>query len=33
MEGKKMITSAMRRVFRDDQKTRAEFMSHIDHAR
>jgi GTP cyclohydrolase I len=28
-----MITSAMRGVFRDDPKTRAEFMSHIDHAR
>jgi GTP cyclohydrolase I len=28
-----MITSAMRGVFRDDSKTRAEFMSHIDHAR
>jgi GTP cyclohydrolase I len=28
-----MVTSAMRGVFRDDPKTRAEFMSHIDHAR
>ncbi|NNJ11530.1 GTP cyclohydrolase I FolE [Chloroflexales bacterium ZM16-3] len=28
-----MVTSAMRGVFRDDSKTRAEFMSHIDHAR
>ena len=26
-----MVTSAMRGVFRDDPKTRAEFMSHIDH--
>ncbi|MBX0331462.1 GTP cyclohydrolase I FolE [Oscillochloris sp. ZM17-4] len=29
----RMITSAMRGVFRDDSKTRAEFMSHIDHGR
>lgn len=28
-----MVTSAMRGVFRDDPKTRAEFMSHIDHTR
>jgi GTP cyclohydrolase I len=28
-----MITSAMRGVFRDDPKTRAEFMAHIDRAR
>lgn len=28
-----MVTSAMRGVFRDDQKTRAEFMAHIGRAR
>ena len=28
----KMITSAMRGVFRSDPKTRAEFMGHVDRA-
>jgi GTP cyclohydrolase I len=28
-----MVTSAMRGIFRDDPKTRAEFMAHIDRAR
>lgn len=28
-----MVTSAMRGVFRDDQKTRAEFMAHVGRAR
>jgi GTP cyclohydrolase I len=28
----KMITSAMRGVFRSDSKTRAEFMGHVDRA-
>jgi GTP cyclohydrolase IA len=29
----RMVTSAMRGVFRDDHKTRAEFLSHVDRAR
>ncbi len=28
-----MVTSAMRGIFRDDSKTRAEFMAHVDRAR